>query len=128
MSTAAADAAVPSKGSSFFRTRLGSALAVVPLGVWTVVHLWNNLAAFRGPRQWQDAVTTYAHPASELASGFIVLAPLLIHALWGLGRMFQTRANLRSYGYYANLKFVLQRLSAIGVLGFLGAHIWLAML
>ena len=32
----------------FWRARLGSFLAVVPLGVWTFIHLWNNLAAFQG--------------------------------------------------------------------------------
>ena len=32
------------------------------------------------------------------------------------------------YGTFANLRYALQRLSAIGVLLFLGAHLWLAML
>ncbi len=129
MSTAAAaDAAATSKSSSFFRTRLGSALAVLPLGVWTVIHLWNNLAAYRGAKAWQEAVTEYKHGTSQLVTGFLVLAPLLIHTIWGIGRMRQTRMNVGKYSYFANWKFLLQRLSALGVLGFLGAHIWLAML
>ena len=128
MSTAAADAAAPSKSSSFFRTRLGSALAVLPLGVWTVIHLWNNLAAYRGAKAWQEAVTDYKHSTAQFLTGFLVLAPLLIHTIWGISRMRQTRANVGSYGYFSNWKFLLQRVSALGVLGFLGAHIWLAML
>lgn len=128
MSTIAADAASSPKSSSFFRSRLGSALAVVPLGVWTVVHLWNNLAAFRGARAWQAAVTEYPHPAAEFATAFVVLAPLFIHTFWGISRMLVTRPNLLAYGYFANWKFILQRLSALGVLFFLGAHIWLAFL
>ncbi len=127
MSTAAADAA-PSQSSSFFRTRLGSALAVVPLGVWTFIHLWNNLAAYRGGKAWQEAVTDYKHSTAQFVTGFVVLAPLLIHTIWGISRMRQTKMNVGSYGYFANWKFLLQRLSALGVLGFLGAHIWLAML
>ena len=32
------------------------------------------------------------------------------------------------YGFYANLKYLLQRLSAVGLLLFLGAHLWRALL
>jgi succinate dehydrogenase / fumarate reductase cytochrome b subunit len=128
MSSAAADTANTSQRSSFIRTRLGSALAVVPLGVWTVLHLWNNLSAFRGAREWESAVTRYEHAWAELVAGFIVLTPLLIHTIWGIGRLRTSRVNVPSYGYFANWKFLLQRLAALGVLAFLGAHIWLAML
>lgn len=129
MSTAATDAGTTnSKGSTFFRSRLGSLLAVAPLGVWTVLHLWNNLAAFRGAKAWETAVTEHKHAAAELVGSFIVLAPLLIHTLWGLARMRATRMNVGKYTYFANWKFLLQRLSALGVLAFLGAHIWLAKL
>src|SRR5690349_19223998 len=128
MSTAAAEAASSTKGSSFFRSRLGSALAVMPLGVWTVIHLWNNLAAFRGAKAWQSAVTEYSHPTAEFVTGFVVLTPLLIHTFWGIGRMLASRPNYPRYPFYANFKYVLQRLAAIGVLAFLGAHLWLALL
>ena len=128
MSTAAADASSTTKSSTFFRSRIGSLLAVVPLGVWTVIHLWNNLSAFRGAKAWQSSVTEYSHPVAEFAAGFVVLTPLLIHTFWGLGRMVASRPNFPRYPYYANLKYVLQRLAALGVLAFLGAHMWLAML
>jgi succinate dehydrogenase / fumarate reductase cytochrome b subunit len=36
--------------------------------------------------------------------------------------------NNAAYPFYGNLKFLLQRVTAIGVLFFLGAHLWLAML
>ncbi|MEZ4307312.1 MAG: hypothetical protein R3F14_04615 [Polyangiaceae bacterium] len=127
MSTAAADAPA-TQGSTFFRSRLGSLLALLPLGVWTVLHLWNNLAAFKGARPWESAVVEHRHGAAELVGSFIVLAPLLIHTFWGLARMRKTRMNVGRYGYFANWKFLLQRLSALGVLGFLGAHIWKAKL
>lgn len=128
MSSAAADAASTTKSSPFFRSRLGSALALMPLGVWTVVHLWNNLSAFRGGKQWQAAVTEHSHGAAELVGSFIVFAPLLIHTFWGFSRMRKTKMNVGRYGFFSNYKFLLQRLSALGVLGFLGAHVWKAKL
>jgi succinate dehydrogenase / fumarate reductase cytochrome b subunit len=122
--------ASPSEGAAgiFVRNRLGSFLAVVPLGAWTINHLWNNLSAFDGREAWQSAVTEYPHPISQLLSFVLVLVPLVLHTLWGLARLFSARPNVGRYRYYGNLKYLLQRLSAAGVLLFLGAHIWLAFL
>jgi succinate dehydrogenase / fumarate reductase cytochrome b subunit len=114
--------------SAFVRGRLASLLAVAPLGVWTVAHLWHNLAAFQGPRAWQSAVTKYPHPIAQLVTLIVVLLPLGIHAAWGIARLASSRPNNLRHGYYANLKYSLQRISAIGVFLFLGAHLWLAML
>ena len=57
-----------------------------------------------------------------------MLLPLVWHTIWGVARIFKTRPNNRRYGYFDNIKYILQRLSAIGLLGFLGAHLWLAFL
>ena len=69
MSTAspsvAGAAAGPSARSSFFRARLASALGILPLGVWTFIHLWHNLSAFTGAAAWQSAVTEYPHPVAS---------------------------------------------------------------
>jgi succinate dehydrogenase / fumarate reductase cytochrome b subunit len=129
VSTATTHASAPSPArSNFISERLGSALAIVPLGVWTLNHLWNNLSAFQGGAAWQTAVTEYPHPLAEGVTLAIVLLPLVWHTVWGLGRIFQTRPNYPRYGYFANLKFMLQRLAGLGLLAFLGAHLWLAFL
>lgn len=112
----------------FLRSRLGSLLAVMPLGVWTVNHLWNNLSAFKGAAAWQADVTEYPHPLAFLASSLVALLPLGLHTVWGMFRLTHARPNLLRYRYFGNLKYVLQRLSALGLLLFLGAHLWLAML
>jgi succinate dehydrogenase / fumarate reductase cytochrome b subunit len=114
--------------SSFLRARLASGLAILPLGVWTSAHLWNNLAAFQGAEAWQRAVTEYPHPFAEALTGVVVLLPLAIHTIWGIGRLASSRPNNLRYPFYGNLKYLLQRVAAVGVLFFLGAHLWLAML
>lgn len=118
----------PLETRGFLRTRLGSFLAVVPLGVWTVNHLWNNLSAFKGAAAWQADVTEYSHPVAFFVTSLVALLPLGLHTVWGIGRLFTTRPNNVRYRYYGNLKYALQRLSALGLLGFLGAHLWLAMI
>jgi succinate dehydrogenase / fumarate reductase cytochrome b subunit len=127
MSTLTAPAAAPT-AKTFLWSRLASILAVAPLSVWTFFHLWNNLAAFQGAAQWQSAVTEYTHPIAQLITGIVVLLPLVLHSVWGIGRLLSARPNNVRYGFYGNLKYALQRITAIGVLFFLGAHLWLAML
>jgi succinate dehydrogenase / fumarate reductase cytochrome b subunit len=118
----------PDARSSFLRSRLASALAIAPLGMWTFVHVWHNLSAFEGAEAWQRAVTEYPHPFAEALEGVLVLLPLAIHTVWGIGRLVTSRPNNVRYRGYDNLKYLLQRLSAVGVLFFLGAHLWLALL
>ena len=113
---------------SFVRARMGSLLAVVPLSIWTLSHLWNNLSAFRGAAAWQADVTEYRHPLAFFASGIVALLPLVLHTIWGIGRLVGVQPNNVKYKFFSNLKYAVQRLSAIGVMFFLGAHIWLAML
>jgi succinate dehydrogenase / fumarate reductase cytochrome b subunit len=125
MSTEAA--ALPRK-TPLLQSRLGSFLAVVPLSFWVINHLWNNLAAFSGGAAWQSSVTTYAHPFSQAFAFLISLLPLLVHTGWGIVRLLSFRPNNLAYNNYGNLKYLLQRLSALGVLAFLGAHLWKAFL
>ncbi|MEO6572331.1 MAG: succinate dehydrogenase, partial [Polyangiaceae bacterium] len=112
----------------FLRARLGSLLAVLPLGAWTVLHLWHNLAAFSGGEAWSAAVTTYPHPVAQVFTMVVVLAPLAVHTVWGFSRILVSRPNNLTYRTYSNLKYALQRLSAVGVALFLGAHLWLALI
>jgi succinate dehydrogenase / fumarate reductase cytochrome b subunit len=114
--------------SAFLHARLGSALAVVPLGAWTLAHVYANLSAFSGARAWEHDVTEYPHPFAEAVTGVVVLLPLALHTVWGLGRLATSRPNNSRYPFYGNLKFILQRASALGVLLFVGAHLWLAFL
>jgi len=124
-----AHAATPrSSASAFLGARLASLVSLLPLAVWTVAHLWHNLAVFDGPAAWQKAVTEYPSPFAQLTTLVIVFLPLAIHLAWGLARLVTTRPNNVRYGTFANLRYLLQRLSAVGVLLFLGAHIWEAAL
>lgn len=112
----------------FVWSRLGTVLALAPLGVWVVVHIWNNLAAFQGAEAWQESVTTHRHPVAAAITWVVVLLPLLLHTLWGIRRLFMSRPNNLHYGYFGNFRYLIQRVTALGVLGFVGAHLWLAFL
>jgi succinate dehydrogenase / fumarate reductase cytochrome b subunit len=125
---ATTSAAPENTHGTYVTNKLASLLAFAPLGVWTCVHVWNNLASFRGAKEWEESVSHHGHPATVVLTSIVVLAPLLLHTIWGIGRLRTMKLNNGSYGYFANLKFLLQRLSALGVLLFIGAHTWLAFL
>src|SRR5712691_10457803 len=116
--------AARSVARSFIVSRLGSLFALLPLGVWTANHLWNNLAAYDGPTAWQTAVTEHTSAAATALTTTVVLVPLLWHAVWGIARMLRTRSS--SACYFGSVRYWLQRASAVGLLAFLGAHLWLA--
>jgi len=109
---------------TFIGGRLGSLFAFLPVGVWTINHLWNNLAAYNGGQSWQTSVTEHSSNASTALIMAMVIVPLLWHTAWGIGRMFRTRGS--SARYFGSLRYWLQRASAVGLLAFLCAHLWLA--
>src|SRR6202041_1207020 len=94
MSPATSSPVSPSAArASFLRARLASFLAVFPLSVWTFFHLWHALSGFQGADAWQTELTEYPHPVAEALSGIVVLLPLAIHTVWGIGRLFTSRPN-----------------------------------
>ncbi|MFO0610080.1 MAG: hypothetical protein U0324_43375 [Polyangiales bacterium] len=111
------------KGSAL-GSRLGSVLALAPLGVWTTWHLWENLSAWDGADTWQATVSQPGNTGTNTLVSVMVFAPLLIHTAWGFTRLKMTKPN--GYKFFGNFKYLLQRLSALGLLGFLAAHVYLA--
>ncbi|MFO0559132.1 MAG: hypothetical protein U0269_14045 [Polyangiales bacterium] len=116
-------AAATANNSSLLSQRVGSFLAFAPLAVWTTWHLYSNLSAFQGPQAWESSVTAARAPLVELITSTIVLLPLVIHTVWGFRRLRMVKFNNSTYSTFDNFKFLLQRLSAIGVFLFLIAHI-----
>lgn len=112
-----------SKGSAL-GSRLGSVVAIAPLGVWTTWHLWENLSAWDGADVWEATVSRPGATGTNTLVSIVVFAPLLLHTAWGFVRLRMTKPN--GYQFFGNLKYLLQRASALGLLGFLIAHVYLA--
>jgi succinate dehydrogenase / fumarate reductase, cytochrome b subunit len=123
---AAHDPASEAERSSYFWSRMGSLVAFAPLGVWTFFHVFANMASLQGAEAWQTAVTGHSHPAALVATSLVVLVPIAMHTVWGIKRLGSFKPNNQRYGFFNNLRYLLQRASAVGVLLFLGAHLTLA--
>lgn len=126
-STAAAlDLPPAALGRRFLLDRVGSLIGIAPLGLWTTVHLWNNLAALDGAAAWSASVTHHENVTGGYA-GFVALVAFLVwHTVWGLQRLLHASPNAAPH--LGNVRYWLQRLAGIGLLLFLGAHLYLAKL
>ena len=101
-----------------------SLLGVVPLGAYVVAHLWTNLYSLGGATAFDQRVAeTRSSPVFIFLEVFGLGLPILLHAWLGLRIIVKARVNLKAYPTLRNLKYVLQRLSGIGILLFLGAHV-----
>jgi succinate dehydrogenase / fumarate reductase cytochrome b subunit len=120
------EVALQEQGSkrSALGSRLGSVVGIAPLGVWTTWHLWENLSSWDGAEVWQATVSQPGNTGTDLLVSAMVFAPLLLHTAWGFTRLRMTQPN--GYKFFGNAKYLLQRLSALGLLGFLIAHVYLA--
>ena len=102
---------------------------IVPLGVYVFLHLWTNLHSLAGPQAFNDAVDrSRANPAFLFLEVFGLGIPLVAHTAIGFREISRGRPNIGRYGFLDNLRYLLQRLSAIGLALFLGAHIYKARL
>lgn len=127
MSTSASPTAVAGRAARLSKKQILSLFGLVPLGVYVVFHLWTNLYSLAGEKAFNERLE-----ATRNSPGFIFLEifglglPILAHTIIGLVELFRSRPNNAAYGYFDNLKYLLQRISAIGLALFIGAHVWLA--
>jgi succinate dehydrogenase / fumarate reductase cytochrome b subunit len=100
---------------------------IVPLGAYVVLHLWTNLNSLAGEKQFNEAIeASRHHPWMIALEVFGLGVPLLVHTGIGLREIARGRPNNASYRYFGNLEYLLQRVAAVGVLLFIGAHVWRA--
>ena len=55
---------------------------------------------------------------------FVIYLPILFHAILGVYIVFVARNNTRTYGFFRNWMFRLQRITGIVTLVFIAWHVW----
>jgi len=128
MSTAAAHA-LSTRIVHVTRKQILTLFGLFPLGVYVVLHLWTNLYSLAGAEAFNRAsAESRGNPAFLFLEVFGLGVPLLAHTVIGLLEIRRGRPNNQRYGFLDNLRYLLQRVSAIGLLLFIGAHVWRARL
>ncbi len=114
--------------SHFLLRRIHSLTGVVPVGLFLVYHLYLQLYLHYGAEIYNNEVNSfYDSPLATWALVIVVYIPLLFHSLLGVLLVFESKVQ-SSYTYFSHLLYWLQRISGIGVLLFIIAHVWNAKL
>ncbi len=101
-----------------------SLLGIAPLSIYVLAHLWTNMYSLAGADAFNARVAeSRQSPAFLFLEIFGLGAPIAVHAFIGLQLIFRMRPNNGAYRNLPNLKYLLQRLSGLGILLFLGAHV-----
>lgn len=111
--------------NEFFYRRLHSLLGIIPVGAFLVVHLTQNYMATRGEEAYQAGVEFLESlPFLIFLELFLIFLPLTYHAVYGVYIAFQAKHNVGNYSYFRNVMFMLQRVTGILTLIFVGWHVW----
>jgi succinate dehydrogenase / fumarate reductase cytochrome b subunit len=109
----------------FWLGKLFSLVGLVPLGIYVVFHLYSNLRSLEGPGVFnQHLAETRTLPFIVPLAILVIWIPIAFHGIYGLFIISKGRSNVGKYPYFQNLKYLLQRLSGIGLLLFIPAHIY----
>ncbi|MDN5346893.1 MAG: succinate dehydrogenase / fumarate reductase, cytochrome b subunit [Clostridia bacterium] len=110
---------------SFFWRKLHSLTGVIPVGLFLLEHFTVNSFATRGPEAYNRAVAFLQGLPFLLAIEIVfIFLPLALHAGYGLWVVYTGSINVRSYPYFRNWMYLLQRVTGVIVLLFLIYHIY----
>jgi len=110
--------------SHFLTRRIHSLTGIVPVGLFLVYHLYLQLYLHSGAEVYNEVINGfYDSPLAIWALVIVVYIPLFFHAFFGVRLIFESSVQ-PSYTYFSHLLYWLQRISGIGVLLFILAHVW----
>ncbi len=114
-----------SSNRSFWLEKAFSLLGIVPIGIYVVCHLYNNMRSLQGAEGFnQHLLDSRALPLIVPMAVLVIWIPIAFHGIYGLVVMKRSRPNLGRFAFFENLKYTLQRLSGLGLLLFIPAHIY----
>jgi succinate dehydrogenase / fumarate reductase cytochrome b subunit len=109
----------------FLIYRLFSLCGIVPVGAYLVVHLSTNALILEGPAAFQKAVyTIHGVPLLTLVEWAFIFIPILFHATIGLVIVAGGLPNATTYPNVSNVRYTLQRVTAIIALVFILWHVF----
>ncbi len=111
--------------NQFLIYRLFSLSGLVPVGAFLVVHLLTNASVLGGPGAFQsrvDLIHSLGPLLVPIEWAFIFL-PMLFHAAVGFAIIAGGLPNVGSYPYAGNVRYTLQRATAMIVFAFIIWHL-----
>ncbi len=109
----------------FLLYRLFSLAGLVPVGAFLVVHLLTNSSVLAGAASFQARVDLIHSlgPLLPAIEWVFIFLPMLFHASMGFVIIATGVPNVGSYSYMGNVRYTLQRVSAMIAFAFIFWHI-----
>jgi len=111
----------------FLIYRLFSLAGIVPIGGYVVMHLAVNASVLAGPAMYQqqvDKIHSLGDTAVMILEWAFIFIPILFHATVGFWIISGALPNTGAYPYGSNIRYTLQRGTAIVVACFILFHLW----
>jgi len=113
------------KDNSYFYRRLHSLLGIIPLGLFILEHFFTNSFAMQGSTVFNDKIVFFATlPYLIVIEIVFIFIPLLIHGIYGLYIVYTGQANQIQQSYYRNWMYLIQRVTGVILLFYIGWHVW----
>ncbi|HNO77379.1 MAG TPA: succinate dehydrogenase [Phycisphaerae bacterium] len=128
MSSQTATTAISPREKYYFLARRLHSLTGLMFSGFVCFHLLINATVLTGGESFQfcvEKIHILEHMGIlvpvEMATIFF---PIAFHALFGIVILLTSQSNMKDYPYGGNIRYTLQRLSAVVILVFLTMHIW----
>lgn len=109
----------------FWLRRIHSLTGVIPIGAYLIFHLCANFFAVYGPEAYDIPIKSLEKFPFTLFLEFgVIYIPLLFHIILGIQISRSASPNQLQYTYWRNWAYVMQRLSGIILILFIGWHMW----
>ena len=110
---------------SFYWRKLHSLTGILPIGVYLIVHFWENSYALVSPEKYNEIsqgmqIIPWRVPVEIAVLGL----PILYHSLYGLYVWWSGKSNVVRYPWVGNWMFTVQRWTGLLALLFIGFHVW----
>ncbi len=127
VATTASRIAMHGASSSFLWRRLHSLSGILPVGLFLLYHIYENMTALRGPEPYNamvnDVNMLLPRPYFYLLEVAAILGPLLFHALYGIYIASTGKSNVGAYAYGSNWAYWFQRASGYVAFIFIVVHV-----
>lgn len=114
------------KGNSYYYRKIHSLLGVFPVGFFLLEHLITNYSAYNEGHEGFIRKIEWINKLPLLLGLEILFIwlPILYHGIYGMYVAFTAKNNVKNYGYYRNILFMLQRVTGVITLIFIGWHVY----
>ncbi len=113
------------EGHSFLWRKLHSLSGIIPIGAFLVEHIVSNFETWNGPVAYAKQVLFLnSLPLVRVLEWVFIFIPLAFHAGYGVYIACRGRSNVNVYPWAGNFGYLMQRVTGIIALLYIGYHVW----